>query len=68
MDEHEPPRDVPILAAKANVEKVMATVMSAQKGKIGVLLGSMMSEHKLGSGLQGVCIPEEMVFMPKPGE
>lgn len=28
------------------------------------LLGSMMGD-KLGSGLR-VCIPEEMVFMPKP--
>lgn len=44
MNEHEPlPRDMPILAAKANVEKVMATVMSAQKGKIGVPLESMMA-------------------------
>ena len=35
MNEHEPlPHDVPILAAKANVEKVMATLMSAQ-GKLG---------------------------------
>ena len=37
-----PPCDAPILAAKASVKKVMATVMSAQKGKTGVLLESMM--------------------------
>ena len=43
MNEHEPlPHDVPILAAKANVEKVMATMMSAQKGEVGVPLESMM--------------------------
>ena len=43
VNEHEPlPHDVPILAAKANVEKVMATMMSAQKGEVGVPLESMM--------------------------